>query len=139
MIYKVTSILLIVFAFSCNQKFDCKTFKEGHFLIKPDSIPSEYYFNIYRNDTEQVEIDQNGKKTFVYINWISSCSYEVKSVPNKGNDFKVFNDNSVVRVELFKTIGDTAFYRTYIFTKKGTLPATAGRMFRISDSIDPPN
>ena len=128
---KVFVLALFISLFSCEQEIDCRKFKEGHFLIKPDSLPNRYYFNVYRDNNEQLEIDQNGKRTVVYVKWVSDCSYEVRSIPDKGNDFKSLNDSSVVRVELYKTISDTAFYRTYVFTTRGILPATSGKMIRL--------
>ncbi len=132
---KLLYFILFMPYLSCNIGVDCERFKVGHFILKPNSTTDEYYFNIYRNNEEQVEIDSNGKKTSLYVDWISKCSYEVRSIPNRGNEFKAINDSSVIRIEIYKTIQDTAFYNTYVMIKEGEISARSGKMIRIGDNV----
>lgn len=130
----VLILLILISLTSCAQKTDCYRFKDGTFFVTLDSLPNSHYFYVFRNATRQVEVDKNNIETYLSVNWLSDCSYEVRLLPevNEGKNLKILTDSSIIRIEIFKTKKDTAWFNSSSIIDK-RVNSFNGKMIRVGE------
>lgn len=110
---KLLFVLCILTTFvSSAQDLTCADFKNGKFLIPGDSLVSES-FVITRNNGKQIEIDEDGNKIQIDIEYIDNCNYILTYNPNSENldDLaRYINASGGVRIKVKEIKGDTLTY-----------------------------
>ncbi|MGB5395483.1 MAG: hypothetical protein WBN16_14625 [Lutimonas sp.] len=95
-----------------SQNLTCADFHNGTFLIPADSLISESY-TVVRKENQQIEYDKQGLKSLVDIEFIDDCNYIMKANP-KLEKFdamaKYINDSGGVKVSVLEIRNDTLFY-----------------------------
>lgn len=109
-------ILFLLFSFttfvSSAQDLTCADFKNGKFLIPGDSLNPETFI-VTRNNGKQIEIDEDGNKIQIDIEYINDCNYILTYNPNSknlDNIARYINASGGVKIKVTKIKGDTLSY-----------------------------
>jgi hypothetical protein len=84
LMYKILIVTILATLAACNNTptaEQCKVFTNGKFTISIPSKQGLLYFDIYRQDSIQTEVEKNTQDTAVFkLKWVNDCTYSLELI-----------------------------------------------------------
>jgi hypothetical protein len=122
---KILGLLIIFFLqVGCANSVDntqCKSIHNGHFCYTVSTNGKEQKFDVYRNDSIQIEVASQTKDTSIYnITWQNDCNY---SLILRSVNFN-FSQQKIVEAQKFPLITKVITLADSYYEFKSIRPAT---------------